>query len=84
MFFQELIGQQGNVSLSLSTQAEGVIGNATILDMTLVPGNNSFPMTAAINQTLVLKSAINGMVNLSIIGTDSVYNGVQLPYYVSL
>jgi len=74
----------GNVTLSLSTAAQGVVGNATVNDMTLVPGNNTLPMTAIIDQDKVTKSmGADGMVELFILGTSSVYNGQHLTYYVS-
>jgi hypothetical protein len=73
----------GNVTLSLSTEKEGIVGNATILNMTIKPGANNFPMTATINETLVLSSmnATTGFVDMIITGTASVYNGQHLTYY---
>lgn len=72
----------GNVTLSLSTAAAGVVGNATINDMTLVPGNNTLPMTAVINATKVLDSMdTEGNVEMMITGTDAVYGGQELSYY---
>lgn len=72
----------GNVTLSLSTAAAGVVGNATIPDMTLVPGNNTLPMTGIINQILVTASLDKaGMVDMQITGQSAVYNGEHLTYY---
>lgn len=75
----------GNVSLTITTAKEGVVGTSTVNDMTLRPGNNSFPMTAILNQTLVLSSLDPtlgvGMVELFITGNTSVYNGQHLTYY---
>lgn len=69
----------------MTTASQGVIGNATILDFTLRPGDNNIPMAAFINQTLVLKSmdAATGMIDLTIIGTSAVFNGEHITYYVS-
>jgi hypothetical protein len=77
--------KQGNVTLILTTAAQGVVGNSSILDMTLRPGNNTLPMTAIIDQLKVLssedKSLGVGMVELFITGNTSVYNGQHLTYY---
>lgn len=76
---------QGNVTLTLSTEKAGIVGTSTINDMTIRPGNNSLPMEATLNQTLVV-SSLNaaGKVNMTITGTSAVYNGQHLSYYVSL
>ncbi|QSZ31013.1 hypothetical protein DSL72_000574 [Monilinia vaccinii-corymbosi] len=72
----------GNVTLQLST-ASGVIGNATIENMTLVPGNNTIPMTGTMNQAKIISSMnpTTGFVDLSIIGQSAIYNGQHLVYY---
>ena len=72
---------QGNVTLTLST-IKGVVGNSTINDMTLVPGNNSLPMTGIIDITMMANSVVNGLVTLSIAGESAIYNGQHLTYYV--
>ena len=73
------------MSLILSTAKQGVVGNATINDVTLVPGSNTFPMSATINETLVLGSLDPtlgvGMIDLLIVGNGSVYDGQHLTYY---
>ena len=72
------------MTLSLSTAQKGVIGNSTIYDMTLVPGNNTLAMTGILDQTLVIESTnSSGYVDLIITGQSAVYNGQHLPYYVS-
>jgi hypothetical protein len=71
----------GNVTLDLSTAAAGIVGNCTINDMTLVPGNNSFAMSGVLDQSKVLKSMVNGMVDLIIVGRSAVYDGQHLLYY---
>ncbi|KAF5878860.1 uncharacterized protein Bfra_001031 [Botrytis fragariae] len=72
----------GDVTLELSTAA-GVVGNSTIANMTLVPGNNTLPMTGTMDQTKVLGSAdlTTGIVQLSIVGKSAIYNGEHLVYY---
>jgi hypothetical protein len=71
------------VTLILSTAEAGVVGNTTINDFTLVPGNNTLPMTGIINQTLITQSLNKtGFVTLSIMGQSAIYNGQHLTYYV--
>ncbi|KAF7915047.1 uncharacterized protein EAE98_011370 [Botrytis deweyae] len=72
----------GDVTLELST-ATGVVGNSTIANMTLVPGNNTLPMTGTMDQTKVLASADlkTGIVQLGIVGKSAIYNGEHLVYY---
>jgi hypothetical protein len=72
----------GNVTLTLSTAKSGVVGNSTILDMTLKPGNNTLPMTGIVDQLLLLGSLDDaGFVDLIITGKDAIYNGEHLVYY---
>jgi hypothetical protein len=79
-----LIPAQGNVTLSLSTAAAGVVGNATLNDLTLRPGDNSIPLTAIVDEGSILKSRnSSGFVTLEILGTSAVFNGEHLTYYVS-
>lgn len=68
--------------MQLSTAA-GVIGNATIENMTLVPGNNTLPMTGTMDQTKVISSmdTKTGIVELNIVGQSSIYKGEHLVYY---
>jgi predicted extracellular nuclease len=74
----------GNVSLSISTAKAGVVGSATIENMTLVPGDNNLPLVSVINQTAIISSLdANGFVDLTITATESVFNGQHLTYYVS-
>lgn len=73
------------MTLILSTAKAGVVGNTTINDMTLRPGNNTLPMTSIIDEAKVLSSMEDpktGIVELFIIGNTSVYNGQHLTYYV--
>lgn len=72
----------GNVTLSLATASAGVVGNSTILNMTIAPGNNTLPMTAIIDQTKVISSMDSeGFVEMLITGTSSIYNGQHITYY---
>lgn len=71
----------GNVTLSLSTLKSGLVGNTTINNFTIRPGDNSLPMTGTMDQTKVIASLEDGFVELQIKGTSSVYNGEHLTYY---
>lgn len=72
----------GNVTLTLATLKAGIVGNTTVFDMTLVPGNNTIPMTGFVNQTLIEDSLNStGFVTLSITGQSAIYNGQHLTYY---
>jgi hypothetical protein len=74
---------QGNVTLSLETLKGGNVGNATILNLTIAPGNNTLPMSAVVDQTKVVSSMdSDGFVEMVITGTSSVYNGQHITYYV--
>jgi len=69
--------------MTLATASQGIIGNSTINDMTLVPGINTLPMSATINQTAVLASLDSkGYITLEIVGKYAVRNGIHLTYYV--
>jgi len=71
----------GDVTMDLSTSG-GVIGNTTIPNLTLVPGNNTLPMTGTMDQTAVVNSMnSSGYVELSITGKSAIYNGEHLVYY---
>jgi hypothetical protein len=50
--------------------------------MTLVPGNNSLPMTSIVDIDALSDSLVNGFVTLSISGQSAIYNGEHLTYYV--
>lgn len=81
-----LTAEQGNVTLNVSTERAGFVGTTTVLDMTLVPGNNTLPMTGTLNQTALVASMdrATGIVNLIITGKEAIYNGQHLTYYVSI
>jgi len=73
----------GDVILTLSTAKHGVVGNSSIPNMTLRPGNNTLPMTATIDQLMVTDSmnTKTGIVELLIKGNSSIRNGQHLTYY---
>lgn len=62
-----------------------LIGNSTLTDLVLKPGNNTIPMKSIVNQTLVITELTsnfkNGMLPVDIVGLSSVYNGQHLPYF---
>jgi hypothetical protein len=71
--------------MTVSTAKEGVVGNTTINDMTLYPGNNTLPMTGILDQILIAESLnASGWVTLAIQGQSAIYNGEHLTYYVRL
>ncbi|KAH7317912.1 hypothetical protein BKA65DRAFT_109925 [Rhexocercosporidium sp. MPI-PUGE-AT-0058] len=76
--------EMGNVSLTLSVPIKNVdtiVGNATILDFKLVPGDNKLPMFGIIDNSKVLPALVGGKVNMTIIGQNSTRNGEHLTYY---
>jgi hypothetical protein len=69
--------------MHISTKEKGLIGNSTIDNFVLIPGQNLLPMHAIVDTSLALGSVDKqGMVNMIIVGQTAVYNGVHLPYYV--
>lgn len=69
--------------MNISTKEKGLIGNSTIENFVLKPGQNLLPMTSIVDTALALGSVDKqGMVNMIIVGQTAVYNGVHLPYYV--
>lgn len=82
---QQLTQIQGTVMMHISTKEKGLIGNSTIENFVLKPGDNSLPMKSTVDTALALGSVDDkGMVNMIIVGQTAVYNGVHLPYYVRL
>ncbi|TAQ85350.1 hypothetical protein B7494_g6317 [Chlorociboria aeruginascens] len=71
----------GNVTFDLAGPNGTILGNTTINDFTIAPGNNTLPMTGAIDNTLLLPQLVDGNAVLTVIGRSSVYNGLHLPYY---
>ncbi|KAJ5273017.1 hypothetical protein N7478_008142 [Penicillium angulare] len=72
-----------------------VIGNATVKDVTLVPGDNTFPMYGILDITTVIKnladvlkaeaSAIkNGNLSINAVTSSVVWNDTLVPYYTDI
>ncbi|KAJ9388412.1 hypothetical protein DTO063F5_2743 [Paecilomyces variotii] len=81
----------GNTTLNLLS-GDLVIGNATINDLVIRPGNNSAPVRGFLDLHKIIqnlssilqtqRSAIqNGYIELTSIGTGVTYEGVTVPYY---
>ncbi|TVY22435.1 hypothetical protein LHYA1_G008744 [Lachnellula hyalina] len=71
----------GNVTFSLKDPKGVEVGKTLIENMVLRPGDNHIPLIGMLNQTLILPSLENGFANLTITGTDVVYNGKHITYY---
>ena len=77
---------QGNVTFNTFCEGE-YLGNSTLYNLTLRPGNNTLPMRSIVNQTLVLTKLTtsskfkDGFLPIDITGNSSVYNGVHLTYF---
>lgn len=74
----------GNVTFNNYVNGQ-LIGNSTIDNLVLKPGNNTVPMHGVTNQSAVLdliaSTYKNGVLPIDIVGNSSVYNGLHLPYY---
>jgi hypothetical protein len=74
----------GNLTMSMYVNGT-YVGNSTIKDMVIRPGNNTFEMYATTNQTTVLSLLFTsykcGIFPIDIVTDKVVYNGQQLPYY---
>jgi len=77
----------GDASFAISVDGTP-IGNATMPDLTLKPGNNTYPINVASNVTAVTELLGNpayqcGMLPVDILGVSSVYDGQLLPYFTA-
>jgi hypothetical protein len=75
----------GNVTLTMSVDGT-VIGNATIPDLSLTPGNATHPLFATVDTTAVVGLLSQpdyhcGILPVEIAGNQSIYNGQELTYY---
>lgn len=74
----------GNVTFNTFVN-DTLIGNATIQDFVLKPGNNSYSMRGVTDQVTVLSMLQNnypsGILPVRIVGNSSIYNGQHLTYY---
>ncbi|CAG8975707.1 hypothetical protein HYALB_00009114 [Hymenoscyphus albidus] len=73
--------EMGNVTLSLSTDKAGIVGNTTIENFTIRPGDNSLPMSGTMDQMKVVSALDNGFLDLKIRGSSVIFNGEHIPYY---
>ncbi|POS85818.1 hypothetical protein EPUL_003409 [Erysiphe pulchra] len=78
-----LTAEMGNVTFSLSTAKAGLVGNSTIENLTIRPGQNRFYLTSIIDKYKIAKSMdiSTGMVVLVVKGSSVIYNGEHIPYY---
>lgn len=76
--------EMGEVTLNLYVGGQ-YIGNNTIPNLTLIPGNNVFNFTGVSDQTTVLDlittNYTNGILPVTIIGNSSIVNGQHIPYF---
>ena len=77
--------QMGNVTLDLSVNGTS-IGNATMPDLLLTPGNNEYALHVTSNQTQVtdllkLPAYQCGVLPVEIYGKESVVDGQVIPYF---
>lgn len=78
------ISLKGNVTFNNYAQGD-LIGNSTLSDLVLTPGNNTIPLRSIVNQTIVLEKVLttfkDGMMPIDIVGLSAIYNGQHLPYF---
>lgn len=75
----------GDVSLNMFVNGT-FIGTSTLPDLTLMPGNHSYPLLSNSNQTtiagLLQQPAYKcGVLPIDMKGNASIYNGKVLPYF---
>lgn len=74
----------GTVTLDMSV-AGTPVGVATIKDLVLVPGNNTFEMRAVTNQTTVVTMIFTdykqGILPIDVVGKTATFNNQSLAYY---
>lgn len=76
--------EMGNLTMSMSVNGLP-IGIATLRDVVLRPGLNTFSMLATTNQTAVVGLIFgpykSGILPIDIVGNSTVYNGQHIPWY---
>lgn len=76
--------EMGTVTLDMSV-AGTPVGVATIKDLVLVPGNNTFEMRAVTNQTTVVTMIFTdykqGILPIDVVGKTATFNNQSLAYY---
>lgn len=88
--------QVGTIVLDLkSGNTDLVIGNATVEDVTLRPGNNTFPLRGVLDVKTVIRnltevlasqgsSIATGSLSLTAVTKSITFNGTQIPYYTKV
>ncbi|RKF56102.1 hypothetical protein OnM2_084017 [Erysiphe neolycopersici] len=78
-----ITAEMGNVTFSISTAKAGIVGNSTIENLTIRPGQNRFFLTSNIDKYKIAKSMdiSTRMVGLIAKGSSVIYNGEHIPYY---
>lgn len=76
----------GNVTFNnYIAGTETLIGNTTLTELVLKPGNNTLPMKSIVDQSLVITQLVStykdGMLPIDIVGSTVVYNGQHLSYF---
>lgn len=77
----------GDASFDISVNGTK-IANSTIPDLTLKPGNHTYPILVtsditAVTPFLAMPEYQCGMLPVDIVGVESVYNGQVLPYFTA-
>ncbi|KAL2821722.1 hypothetical protein BDW59DRAFT_108651 [Aspergillus cavernicola] len=77
----------GNVTMDVSSNGTA-LGQSFLNDLVLNPGNNTVPMVAFLNNTRlfpILGALPEGVttIPLTIVGSSSVYNGEEIPYFTA-
>lgn len=76
--------EMGNLTMDMYTD-DILIGNSTLPNVVLKPGNNTLPLRAVVNQTAVVTLLFTkykcGIFPIDIVSKQTVYNGQDLPYY---
>ncbi|KAL1988072.1 hypothetical protein VTN96DRAFT_1103 [Rasamsonia emersonii] len=70
----------GNITLDLSANGTH-IGQSFLNDLTLVPGDNTVPMTSNVNLTQATRFLKGNVLTIDIRGNKSEYNGQEIPYF---
>lgn len=86
--------QVGTLNLDIKS-GDLVIGNVSLKDVTLVPGDNTFPMRGTLDLRAVIgnitdiitaeaSSIKGGNLTLNAVTTSVVWNGTKVPYYTDI
>ena len=76
--------EMGNLTMDMYV-GNVSIGNSTVENVVLRPGNNTFPLRALANQTAVVQLLFtdykSGIFPVNIVSKGVIYQGEHLPYY---